>query len=506
MAMGFKTTASALALTAALINVPMTGAAYAQPTPAARPAPAPLPMTPPLQFDPATVPNPADVLAVMERLAAAEIAVMNRAVPTNDPGPEPHVINSNWVAATFYIGATRLARVSQNQATINFLRNIGNRYLYGLQGAGAPSALLNADDQAIGDLYLELYSLRPQPGMLIPLKGRLEYNLPYLAQTPAPKRLVWWWCDALFMAPPVLTRMSAITGDPKYIEAMDVQWWRTYDLLWDDQEDLFARDERFITRRSENGKKIYWGRGNGWVMAGLARVLEYMPADFHSRPRYEKLFKEMSARIIKLQQPDGMWRTSLLDTEAFPNPESSGTAFYTYALAFGINHGILDRATYQPHVLKAWAGLNKNMRPDGILGYVQRTGDQPVPTQPADAGLYASGGFLLAGYEMMSLGKPTTPLPVAQPTGGQAGRGGGAGGGFGGQPGAGPAAGGGGPAAGQPATDPLAPPVYTPNMTPEERERVRRAAETRAVSALRYDPLVDYPSYPDPITGKPPRR
>jgi rhamnogalacturonyl hydrolase YesR len=441
------------------------------------------------------LPDQASILAAMEKMTAAEIAVLQRPTPLPTPGPEVHVMNSNWVNAIFYIGASRYARVAQEQRTIAFLRNnVAERYNYSLRGATSDTrGLLNADDQAIGDLYLELYERRPAEGMILPLKARMDYILPYLTKTPAHERLVWWWCDAMFMAPPVLTRLSAITGDAKYIDAMDVAWWRTYDRLWDKEEHLYARDERFLTMRSPNGKKIFWGRGNGWVMAGLARVLEFMPADYPSRPRYEALFKEMSARIITLQQPDGLWRTSLLDLEAFPGPETSGTAFYTYALAFGINHGLLDRATYQPHVISAWNGLNRHILPSGLLGSVQRTGDQPVPTEETDTGLYANGGFLLAGTEMLKLGQPVTALPAA-PAPLDRGFGGGAGQGQGAPRPAGQGQ------AQAPVANPNQPAVPEPPRT--DAERARRAAEQTAVRALAYTPSRDDPDYKAP-TARP---
>ena len=157
-----------------------------------------------------------------------------------------------------------------------------------------------------------------------------------------------------------------------------------------------------------------WSRGEGWVLAGLARVLEVMPADFPSRPRYVKLYQDMAARLIQLQAEDGLWRSSLLDPDAFPEAETSGTALETYGLAFGINHGLLDRQTYLPHVLKAWAGSQPlHPCPDGLLGQVQTTGDQPVPTRPEYTGMYASGPFIMAGLEIADLGDAPAPLPVA---------------------------------------------------------------------------------------------
>ncbi|MGH1560672.1 glycoside hydrolase family 88 protein [Caulobacter segnis] len=134
----------------------------------------------------------------------------------------------------------------------------------------------------------------------MPLRQRLDWGLPHLGRQPIPEHLVWWWSDALFMAPPVLARMSALTGDPKYLEAMDKQWWRTFARLYDPDESLYYRDERFIERRDERGRKLFWSRGNDWVMGGMARVLEAMPADYVQRPRYVTIFQAMAKRVAGL--------------------------------------------------------------------------------------------------------------------------------------------------------------------------------------------------------------
>lgn len=416
------------------------------------------------------VPASDDVMFVIKRLASAEVKRLKNLEENPQPGSWP--INVNWISATFFVGAAKLADVADVPDVVEFNFQTARRFNYALQGKSAPVHLVNADDQAIGDLYQWLFSKTGLPGMLMPLQQRLDYTLPYLTYTPEPKRLVWWWCDALFMSPPVLTRMSAITGDPKYIDAMDVQFWRVYDRLYDHQQDLFARDERFIDRRSENGKKIFWARGQGWVVAGLARILETMPEDYPSRPKYIKLFQDMLASIAKLQQPDGLWRTSMLDTKAFPEPETSGTAFFTYAMAFGINHGLLDREKYLPHVLKGWAGLNNYVLPSGIIGQVQTAGDQPVPTKRETTALYASGGFILAGLEIAKLNDPTTDLPLELSV--------------------------------------VSEITYHPsdmkirtlpaNATPEEiREHNRYMLERQAGKDLAFDPLVDDPHYQSPI-------
>ena len=158
----------------------------------------------------------------------------------------------------------------------------------------------------------------------------------------------WAWCDALFMAPPALAAVTTATGDRKYLDLANRLWWKTTDYLYDTSEHLYFRDSRFFDQREPNGKKVFWSRGNGWVFAGLARMLEELPADHPDRARYVTLFREMAEKIAAVQGEDGYWRASLLDPDSRPNPETSGTGFFVYGLAWGINHGLLDRARYEP--------------------------------------------------------------------------------------------------------------------------------------------------------------
>jgi rhamnogalacturonyl hydrolase YesR len=213
----------------------------------------------------------------------------------------------------------------------------------------------------------------------------------------------WSWCDALFMAPPVWAALSAATGDPKYLDYMDQEWWSTAGHLYDKEEQLYFRDSNFFDKRESNGKKVFWGRGNGWVLAGLARVLEVMPKDYPTRAKYEKLFQGMAAKIASLQQGDGLWRASLLDPDRYPVKETSASGFYCYGLAWGINQGLLDRKTYLPKVIHAWDALTACVHPDGKLGNVQPIGADPQKVTDDMTEVYGVGAFLLAGTEMLKL-------------------------------------------------------------------------------------------------------
>jgi unsaturated rhamnogalacturonyl hydrolase len=217
------------------------------------------------------------------------------------------------------------------------------------------------------------------------------------------KRIEWWWCDALFMAPPAWARMYAITGDKKYIEYLDEEWAKTSTLLYDTSLHLYSRDATYIAKTEKNGQKMFWGRGEGWVMGGLARTLQYLPKDDPARDKYVTQMKEMAAALAKIQQPDGLWGPALLDPKAFDQPEISGSALITFGMAWGVNNGILDRKVYTPVITKAWAGMLKHIYADGRLGDIQQTGSAPAAYKPSASYNYGVGGFLLAGSEIRTM-------------------------------------------------------------------------------------------------------
>jgi hypothetical protein len=115
----------------------------------------------------------------------------------------------------------------------------------------------------------------------------------------------------------------------------------------------------------------------------------------------------MMGALLKLQNPDGLWRTSLLDPQD-PRGESSGSSFFVYAMAWGLNRGLLPAATFRPAVMKGYQALANNIQATGMLGFVQKIGDSPdAMTTGADSTeVYGSGAFLLAGAEIIRLLDP----------------------------------------------------------------------------------------------------
>jgi unsaturated rhamnogalacturonyl hydrolase len=312
---------------------------------------------------------------------------------------------SDWTNGAFYAGVSAAYQAIGEKDLLDAMIKMGeaNHWKPGPR-------LQHADDIAICQTYIDLYRIKKDQYMIQPFVDSMEKFM----VTPFPvkgiEQITWWWCDALFMAPPALVKLSMTMGDKRYMEKSDELFHQCYDLLYDKEEHLFARDLGYVIkgdaadRYEANGKKIFWSRGNGWVMGGLVKVLSELPKDYKERPFYEKLYKEMAERIASLQQEDGLWRASLLDPASYPGGEASGSGFYTYALAWGINNGLLSKDKYMPVVKKAWKGLNTLIQPDGHIGWCQPIGADPRKNFSAESWeVYGTGAFLLAGSEVIRL-------------------------------------------------------------------------------------------------------
>ncbi len=313
--------------------------------------------------------------------------------------------NQDWTFAALYRGYLAAADSLHEDRYREAMLEAGKKFGWQL----GPRAT-HADDQAIGYMYLKLYAQYHDLKMLEPTKAALDRILPmpdvctescppwHDAKTP-----MWWWCDALFMAPPVWAELAKTTGDKSYLDHMDRAWWVTSKLLFDPTEHLYFRDTSYLDKREANGKKIFWSRGNGWVFAGLTEVLDAMPKDYPSRSKYVEQFRQMAEKLKSIQNADGLWQPGLLGGSAYPLPEVSGSAFFVYGMAWGINRGILKRAEYLPVVRKGWAGLLTHVYADGRLGSIQPIGGGPDSYKPQTSYVFGVGAFLMAGSEVRTL-------------------------------------------------------------------------------------------------------
>jgi unsaturated rhamnogalacturonyl hydrolase len=302
-----------------------------------------------------------------------------------------------WTFAALYVGMMAVPTEVAGDTYKQAMQRVGEQ----LRWQPGPR-VLHADDQAVGQMYLEQYRLHKDPAMLAPIKSRMDEEM---NTRDDPAKELWWWCDALFMAPPVLADLSVTTGDPKYLQFMDHEWDRTNKLLYDNQAHLFSRDATYLDKHEKNGAKVFWSRGNGWVVAGLVRVIDRMAANSPLRAKYVLQLQDMVAGLAPLQGTDGLWKPGLLDAADYPLSEISGSAFFTYAMAYGVNHGLLPRKTYEPIIQKAWAGMISHVYADGRLGCIQPVGAAPGPLAEATSYVYGVGGYLLAGSEIYSSAK-----------------------------------------------------------------------------------------------------
>jgi unsaturated rhamnogalacturonyl hydrolase len=340
-------------------------------------------IAPPLATDLSPQLTRKNVIHAIEKVADWELAQA-----------EPR-FNQDWTFAALYVGFMAVPKAANGAKYQQAMLQMGRKFQW-QPGPRVP----NADDGAVGQTYLDLYFRYHDPAMMAPIRERMDA---VMALPDNPEKPLWWWCDALFMGPPVLTKLNRASGDLKYLEFMDHEWWITSHLLYSPSNHLYFRDKSFLDKHEANGSSIFWSRGNGWVFAALARVLAEMPRDYPSRPKYVAQFKEMAEELAALQGADGLWRPGLLDAAAYPLPENSGSAFFTFGFAYGINNGILERAKYQPVVEKAWRGLLSHIYQDGRLGCIQPIGAAPGDYKAASSYVFGTGAFLLAGSEVYRL-------------------------------------------------------------------------------------------------------
>ena len=318
----------------------------------------------------------------------------------------------NWTNGALFTGmfdwAELAERLDKDQSYFKWLHKIGAR-----NGWQPDKKMYHADDVAVCQTYIDLYIKYKNRDILLPTIARTDFVLNHPSDEGfnyTHGRLStmerWSWCDALFMAPPVYAKLYRLTGEKRYIEFMDKEFHATVAHLFDQEENLFYRDWNYMPPKYEaNGKKIFWGRGNGWVIAGLANILKELPEGDAYRPFYKDLYVRLAKRLAELQHSDGYWHASLLDPDAYPSPETSATGFITYGLAYGINAGLLDKDKYLPIVAKGWKALLQATDPDGRLGYVQPVGEDPKKVTREMSAVYGPGAMLSAGCEIYRLAK-----------------------------------------------------------------------------------------------------
>nr|WP_315197463.1 glycoside hydrolase family 88 protein [uncultured Flavobacterium sp.] len=325
----------------------------------------------------------------------------------------PEFGNAFWNVAAYHTGNMEAYKVTQNKKYLDYSMAWAEKnkwmgaksndksewkYNYGEND----KHVLFGDWQICFQTYIDLYNFtgKNDSGKIARAREVMEYEMSTEAND------YWWWVDGLYMVMPVMTKLYKVTGNELYLEKLDVYLKHANSIMYDDETKLYFRDAKYVypKHKSTNGKKDFWARGDGWIFAGYAKIIQDLPNAAKHKKEYINRFKDMAKALADAQQKEGYWTRSILDPEHAPGPETSGTAFFTYGFLWGINNGILDKKTYLPVVEKSWNYLTAfALQADGTVGYVQPIGEKAIPGQVVDKNSTADfgvGAFLLAASEM----------------------------------------------------------------------------------------------------------
>nr|WP_294781075.1 glycoside hydrolase family 88 protein [uncultured Flavobacterium sp.] len=354
-----------------------------------------------IKQEPAIKESKKEVLAIIDK-------VNNRWQTTHqEPG------NAFWHVSAYHTGNMEAYKVTQNQKYLDYSMAWAEKN----QWMGAKSTdksewkynygetdkhVLFGDWQICFQTYIDLYNFtgKNDPKKIARAREVMEYEMNTSAND------YWWWVDGLYMVMPVMTKLYNVTGNELYLEKLHSYLQYADSIMYDSDSKLYFRDAKYVypKHKSANGKKDFWARGDGWIFAGYAKIIQDLPKSAKHKEEYISRFKDLAKALADSQQKEGYWTRSILDPEHAPGPETSGTAFFTYGFMWGINNGYLDKKTYLPVVQKSWNYLTTfALQPDGTVGYVQPIGEKAIPGQVVDKNSTADfgvGAFLLAASEV----------------------------------------------------------------------------------------------------------
>jgi len=321
---------------------------------------------------------------------------------------EGRVTLTDWGNATLYVGMADWAAIASSDKYYKYLKDMGEKAKWKHNIYADKTRGYNADDYCVGQTYIELYRKYNDKKMIEPIKAHLDQILLYppvgglkFVRFSSQR---WTWIDALFMAPPVWAKMANVTGDDKYRDFMFSEFKASCEYLYDTEYHLWYEDSNWFDTKNERGQPVFWSRGVGWVMGGLPHIMQELPDSYENKNYFVTLLREMSAKLISIQNKNGSWSSDLLNArDASYTPEISGTAFNVYGLAYGVNNGYLDKEIYLPAIRKGWKAMVDAVWSNGKVGYIQPRGKGPKPVTSEMTEVYGVGAFLMAGTEISKM-------------------------------------------------------------------------------------------------------
>jgi len=298
--------------------------------------------------------------------------------------------DDNWDGATYWLGDVAAYQATGNASYLSSALSWAASFSYNLLPVSSKEPLYNA--QAAGQVYIALGQIEDAPSDFTHINSSID------GLVTGSSSNAWPIADAINMSMPDFAELGAINGNTDYFSKMYAEFSTTEGQLYNSSVHLWWRDSSYV------GTGTYWSRGNGWVFAALAKTLTVLPTSDPHYATFVQIFQNMAAELASVQRSDGFWNSSLTNPSDDGGPETSGTALFTYGMAWGINNGILSSATYLPVVQRAWNGMvTTAVQPSGFLGYVQAVGSAPGTSSASTTANFGVGAFLLAGRQMALL-------------------------------------------------------------------------------------------------------
>lgn len=335
------------------------------------------------------------------------------AVNDNWQASRPYTTNAFWDNAAYHTGNMEVYKLTKHEPYRQYSENWAahNQWMgatsndtakWRLSYGETPLYVLFGDWQVCFQTYVDLYNLDnvKDESKVARAKGVMAY------QMSTSRNDYWWWSDGLYMVMPLMTKLYHLTGSQQYLDKLGEYFQFADDLMYDKTVGLYYRDAKYVFPKEPtiNGLKNFWSRGNGWVYAAFAKVLTDLPENDPRRPLFTERFIAMSKALKTTQQEGGYWTRTMLDPAHAPGPETSGTAFFTYGLYWGMNNGLLSKKEYMPTAKKAWKYLKETaLQEDMNIGYVQPIGENASPKTTVSAKStysFGTGAWLLAACEV----------------------------------------------------------------------------------------------------------
>ena len=286
------------------------------------------------------------------------IKKVNTCWQTNHPAE----VRAFWDHAAYHTGNIEVYKLLKDQNMLDYsirwaehnqwkgaTESDPSKWKYKKYGEGQDYVLFG-DWQICFQTYIDLYQLAPDEKKVARAKEVMGY------EADSKVNDYWWWADALYMVMPVMTKIYKLTGDTKYLRKLYENILYSDSIMLDQQTGLYFRDGKYVypKHQTASGKKDFWARGDGWVLAGLAKVLQDMPETYVRQPFFVEKYVNLARGVKRLQQPEGYWTRSMMDAKQAPGYETSGTAFFCYGLLWGVNKGYLSKKEFAPTIEKAW--------------------------------------------------------------------------------------------------------------------------------------------------------